>query len=96
MRHLHDPLPHHVGQRAAVDEDAAELVDSAVACGQILSERVTGDIVSKLSGVGRNSALTLAAVVRYLYLSNLIHMETFKLLLILFSEFVEISFHMLM
>ena len=94
MRHLHDPLPHHVGQRAAVDEDAAELVDSAVACGQILSERVTGDIVSKLSGVGRNSALTRAAVVRYL--SNLIHMETFKLLLILFSEFVEISFQMLM
>ena len=32
VRQLHDALPHHVGQGAPVDEDAAQLVHAAVAC----------------------------------------------------------------
>lgn len=30
VRQLNDALPHHVGQRAPVDEDAAQLIDAAV------------------------------------------------------------------
>ena len=52
----------------------------------------TGHIVSKLSGWGGIQLWLVPP--SDIYLSNLIHMETFKLLLILFSEFVEISFQM--
>ena len=33
LRELYNPLSHNVGQRAAVDEDPAELVDSGLAWG---------------------------------------------------------------